>query len=465
MKSAMGRPGQLLGIACLLIISWILPGRVEARDSLPNARFFIEEIQVQGGRTLSNHVLLAHGLLEPEREYDEIHLSDALNRIRKLPFVYDCDFSLKKGSSRGRYVLLIQVTEVRALTFGLHTPDNRDLLLSQREPDQFDGVLLANWRILKRGAFEFYTTLGGGLRYRDDFGGGFHSIGMLYYGLGGERSVSQLEWTSQTGTDLEDAIDLKSNEGREERTTFKHVQHLQGNHWLQLEIYQSKWKNSCSPFLFDFDSDFEPLRKSTSDGVGGSLGWTYNSADDAWLPSRGTVYHLGLDFQERETNYVRPHLWRDHPLEEQQSMFFFDWQHYLPLSTRRVLAFSFGGMSSESEYNLAPSRVHDDQRLNVQHRPFDEWYGYIGADYSFKLNRKWWILQDLRLHYGLALQAGNLANFDSDYPGLIPGFHEFQRGVLSLGISSRNRWGILRFHIKFADYSTRTLDEFEEAAR
>ena len=439
----------------LLVSNWGLANS-------PNARFFIEDIEIVGQKTMSEEVLLAHCLLSKGIEYDEIRLSDALNRIRKLPFVYDCEFSLKKGSQRGHFVLLIKVTEVRNLTFGLHTPDLQDLLNAQREPDQFDGVLLANWRILKRGKLEAYATFGLGLRSRDTFGGAFQGIGLSYYGLTGERSFTNLEFSGQAGIDIQDALDLKSNTALENRMTLKHVQHLAGNHWLITEVFVNEWENSWSPYEQDYNSLDPAFRESKTDGFGFNLGWTYNSVDEAWIPNTGTIFSLGLDYQAADTVYTRPNTWNGTELNQDNLFFFTDWKKYVSLSTRRVLMFALGGMVGDSTYNTISGVLDSSQELHPLKKPFHDWQSYLTLDYGVKISRKRWIFNDIRLHTGVSYQAGNVASLDSNVPGLIPGFHEFQRGLFKIGFSSRNTWGIVRFNINATHYYSRDLAEFQE---
>lgn len=85
---------------------------VEARDLL------IESVTVEGAKRTSPELIVAESLLETGRSYSEVELQAAVRRIQRLPFILDTRFSLRKGSQRGAYELVIAVVETRTFFFG-----------------------------------------------------------------------------------------------------------------------------------------------------------------------------------------------------------------------------------------------------------------------------------------------------------------------------------------------------------
>jgi len=94
-----------------------------AQEEAP--RFLLERITVEGPREAAGRIVKAETLLREGESYSEADLAQAVSRIHRIPFVLDADFSLRKGSTRGAYELLIQVVEARRFQFettvGLYT--------------------------------------------------------------------------------------------------------------------------------------------------------------------------------------------------------------------------------------------------------------------------------------------------------------------------------------------------------
>lgn len=82
-------------------------------DDVP--RFFIESINVNGGSPASERIVAAESRLRAGETYDEAQLRDAMARIQRLPFVISADFRLAKGSQFGRYVLVVDLQQMKPL--------------------------------------------------------------------------------------------------------------------------------------------------------------------------------------------------------------------------------------------------------------------------------------------------------------------------------------------------------------
>ncbi|MEM8932657.1 MAG: POTRA domain-containing protein, partial [Acidobacteriota bacterium] len=105
----------------LAVVGWVVPsGATVAAPATPldEPRFLIESLEVVGNQRVTDEILLAESLLIPGRAYLEAELSDAVFRLRRLPFIYDANFRLTRGSERGRYRLVIEIDEIRRFFFG-----------------------------------------------------------------------------------------------------------------------------------------------------------------------------------------------------------------------------------------------------------------------------------------------------------------------------------------------------------
>jgi len=103
-------PRALLG-AILLMAALA----VRAQEEPP--RFLLERITVAGAREAAGRIVETETLLRPGESYSEAELGQAVARVHRLPFVLDAEFSLRKGSTRGAYELLIQIAEARRFFF------------------------------------------------------------------------------------------------------------------------------------------------------------------------------------------------------------------------------------------------------------------------------------------------------------------------------------------------------------
>lgn len=127
-----GRPriacGPLLALRCTVLAFFVFPvaafpaapspgepgWSVEARDLL------IETVTIEGVQRASPELILGESLLEAGRSYSERELEVAVRRIRRLPFVLDAHLTLRKGSHRGAYELVVAIIESRRFFFGVN---------------------------------------------------------------------------------------------------------------------------------------------------------------------------------------------------------------------------------------------------------------------------------------------------------------------------------------------------------
>src|SRR5215207_2079531 len=114
------RTRTLWSIAFLLLAT--LPAQAQEETPQEPARFLIETVTVEGPKEAPANIVRAETLLREGGTYTEDQLRQAVYRVHRLPFVLDASFSLRKGSQRGAYELVIQANTARWFFFdrGIH---------------------------------------------------------------------------------------------------------------------------------------------------------------------------------------------------------------------------------------------------------------------------------------------------------------------------------------------------------
>jgi outer membrane protein assembly factor BamA len=265
-------------LAVVLAVGWCTAAA--GQDTGP-ARFFIERIEVREASRVSPEVVISESRLREGQEYRESELSDAAARLGRLPFLLSADFSLEKGSDRGRYVLVISVVETKPFFYLLDVrpvlseTDNGgsvDIELGDRLGDgDNEGVIGARWFVGRRGAFH------AGVFARDDnqeFTQDYTAavVGYTQYDLFGTRAFATLNLKRPL-------IDIPG-----------------GDVSPQLVVGIPVTPNQTVTLTFD-DSDFgtdlfsvddeEQEQRNTERLV--SARWAYNTTDDPFTPARGSL--------------------------------------------------------------------------------------------------------------------------------------------------------------------------------
>jgi hypothetical protein len=237
-------------------------------------RFPLERITIEGLRWASPRILVAESRLTPGRDYSESELRDAAARIRRLPFVLRSDFRLEKGSQRGRYVLVIAVTETKPYFLGydsVHQSASGGARATVDKP-----TLGARWFLGARGvAAASYergdlNRFGLGFTQYDLFGTRASIAATLQYG---ERSVHPLpEWSGPQGARFAD--------------------HLTYEVTVAMPLFANQALRASWLRRTDFTAatigDDERVHFLRSPTDAPELAWVYDTTDDALLPARGT---------------------------------------------------------------------------------------------------------------------------------------------------------------------------------
>ena len=253
----------------------VLAGTALAQEP---ARFLIERIEVRNAQRVKPQLILSESLLREGQEYSEAELSAAAGRLSRLPFLLSVDFALEKGSDRGRFVLVIHVTETKPFFFFIDArptviDDSRRSLDYEIDPgsESKDAALGFRWFVGGRGIVHLGTT---GRRSRQGFTSGYSAwaVGYTQYDLFGTGAFATLNIRRPFDSPAEGLISPQLVVGVPVTT----------NQTLTLNYEDTNFRDDDIQFLgLDFHrQDKERVM---------SLAWTYNTTNQPFVPTRGTI--------------------------------------------------------------------------------------------------------------------------------------------------------------------------------
>ena len=417
-----GRPWIRLALAALLApgitpAAGEAPAPTDAPAQIEAASFFIETITVTAER-LSPEIVLSESLLREGREYSEAQLREAVHRINRLPFVLLAEFSLRRGSERGLYELVIQVYEARrwfsqlALGIALNDPidtfridDFGESFLRSEDGDNFDSLIGRRFAVGRRGLlFASFGTEAG-----------LFAVGYQHYNLF-DRNVLFSVTVAGENQSLSQSRAARAQLGIP----------IRGNHALRLLAGWS-W--------FDYDSSFfasgAEIRETELE-----IAWVFNSLDDPVLPRDGTLFELGLAGSRRDDE--RDFLLFDGSrrrldLSRERHAVVGSASRHWPVGARQSLSAGIGGF------------VGDRDRVGRK------WQGEAGVGHQVFLLRnlepgKW---RELRFDTRLSAER---VEYSSDLvaEGLPGGLDAWR---LRAGLVYRNGWGIFQLFVEHLERS------------
>ena len=256
-----------------LSLAWVFSGLAllllavpaSAQEDLAAAepvRFLIESITVEGiDRAAAREIVAKESRVEPGTEVDENQLRQAIYRVRRLPFVIDADFSLQKGSERGRYVLVIRIEMASSIFANLATGAVWESGESGDGNFDWFGSVGARHFVGSRG-----YAFGSIDRFRN------LQLGYTQFHLFGPGSYL----TAALGTNLEDEYDGQT---------------------LSLSLGKPLTANQALRAGVGYgDSDLYDQRSA-------SLEWLYDTTDDPLLPTQGDSLSLSAGYGTSEFRF------------------------------------------------------------------------------------------------------------------------------------------------------------------
>jgi hypothetical protein len=464
------RPPSRAWLAALLLLSLSAPASAReaqptplaplarhaaAQAGAPAATFLIEKIAVVGVRHGSEGIVASETLLVPGRTYSEPQLREALQRVERLPFVVMAEFSLRRGSERGRFELVITVVETKPVFFGglLGVSWSRS-----RGSDSWGA--LASPELGARAFFglssELDVTFGGYGILADgvgDVGGGSLEVAYRHHDLFGHHVVGALS-AGITG-------------GQSRVLSAELAVPLTRTSVVGLHLARSKSKSDFSFPPGSFTSRHETTHLA-------ELSWRRDTTDDPFAPRRGgrlAASGSGTtgDTGTRSSQDPWQSWWNDDTPTA-------DWtgaartrslggsvtgEHYWPLSSSLALGGAASLIASSSHAEGDQSRDAVPARHTVEDA--DTWSGSAQVELLGVIDRKkcrldqcWWSLRTtLRASDGH--HSWDPPKSYWDYPAAGPSLH----GGLDWGsttvtvafqVGLRGRWGTARFELRYDHY-------------
>jgi hypothetical protein len=264
----------------LILLGMAFPAAAQTPAQTPDPpRFLLESVVVEGvQRDAVRQIVTSESLLQPGREYTEQELREAVYRIKRLPFVLDAEFALRKGGERGSYQLVITVEETRLFFFSADVGGQYDGTDERFDPedDRIDWGASASvggrWFVGSQGLV-FASVQG-----FDTVGPSTAQAGYTRYNLfgrGGFASVALL-------TDVSDELDGDAWQGG-----LSVGLPIVGNHSLRADLSWSESENNTF---------FNSRNESRNFG----LAWIYDTTDDPIFPTSGTRLVGGTSYSESE---------------------------------------------------------------------------------------------------------------------------------------------------------------------
>ncbi len=407
--------------------------------------FLVETIVVENAERISPDIVISESLLEEGKEYAETELRDAVYRIVRLPFILDASFSLRKGSERGRYELVITLDETRLWFFGLESIDTY-----WEEPISVNGLSTTDrteasvalggrrWAVGRQGLF--FLALGGNdgtltvgyqqfnLFDRDIFVSGSLSLADCNRDREGPDDPGDEGCrTELTSLGLDPTFSTWSFDGDGAKADLTLEVPMRGNHSLRVRYSARSIENGIRRPAFE-PTSFIRFRDRVD--VGLNVSWVYNSVDDPVFPTDGTVVEAGGDLKALAAEFGA------HPrMESYQFGALVSATRYRPVHRRQAVWLrldAFLGLADVENLPLEGGRRVDDDLEVYDAR------ATLGHSLFLVQSRENGKVRDLRWESDLALFASGTSP-DFDQPD-----NPLEGWRLTSSLAYRNRWGVFR---------------------
>ena len=452
----------------LLLCAFSASVQAQEPPAVEPARFLIETITVESSRKASAGIIEAETLLKEGGTYSEDDLRQAVSRVHRLPFVLDATFSLRKGSERDTYELVIQANTARWFFFDRSVQlvgfDQTYNLGSFGDDDSFSfghsgliggrifvgraGVLYGSWGFQRdltsdsdgaRIGYTHYNLFGRGIAADVSFAtNGCCTTQVIPFGI--DPNLSTWEWLDDDQASMSVSVPLSPRRSLQLGWSERHGQAL--DHARVLAPFFGDQED----FIFDGDQDSRHLEAR----------WVQDTSDEPILPSRGTVLSAGLVYDAYEARDLRADRYvrgPDGTLERVGQVDLPDFEGEQLLATASAIrhwsvtprqSVSAGGQISAGRSRLTNLRVDD---LLMPETDLDVYGGSVSGRHLLRL----WALREPGNMGDLYLDTNVIYSVEATSPDLGLRNNPLTRLELSTGITFRNQWGRLRLLFTYLD--------------
>ncbi len=454
------RPRALL-LGALLLLAAVSVRAQEVNAEPP--RLLIEKISVEGTREAAARIVKAETLLREGQTYTEDELRQAVYRVHRLPFVLDATFSLRKGSARGAYELVIQAQPARWFFY-----DHSFRLFFFDQPVDLDGSF-------GDGADVVYNLPGliGARLFTGRSGVLFASLdnvegvqaGYTHYNLFGRGILAGVSYSYNGLCCVREAVPFGLDPGfvtwqwtESEKASFHLAVPLRTSQSLQMGWSRRTGNGSIRREILE-TQDFRSFLDVTSIGSDvtyerAEIQWVLDTSDDPLLPTRGLTLTAGV---ERSTLESERLLW--FRLQEEAPGFRIE---ELPPFESEYVAASFSAtrhwsitprqtISGTGRLSVGTSTVHNLPTLDGPIARTD--LDVFGASAGFRHAVSLWRSRGDRGFGDLRFETGVELGMETTSPdlGLAQTPNPMERLQVSTGLVFRNQWGRLRVGFVYLD--------------
>jgi hypothetical protein len=395
-------------LAGLFLLFTLVPRGAAAQEP---PKFVIEKIVVQGvQRAAGRQIVADESLLKEGQTYSEQELRLAVYRVKRLPFVVDAEFSLRKGSERGAYELVITVEEATPIFFLAEADAQRFTL---RYPDRRPQTRTLWNKFASVGGRVFVGSHGlvfGSVEKAQHQDGEFFQAGYTQYDLFGAGSFATVQLNTIAGVKGQDSTQSFLSAG----IPLSAAQSLRGT---------LGWASSSQ----DIGTDSSDSREVLS-----SLDWIYDTTDDPLFPSSGTKLDGGVSYDTFRDSF---HARGPFPGEFKSSGHFttiaLSGRHHWPVTARQ---------SFEAELDLVRRETQSDNFLDDRLTEEILIAGHAINLWGYEKSQRY---GDLRFENAIRVQYG-------DDSSSIASYHQASADAIS-SLVYRSRWGVVRASFTYVD--------------
>lgn len=466
LRSRWGHAPLFLALAGALTLACAFPAGAQeeppAEAPTEAARFLIETITVETDRKASAGIIESETLLKEGETYTEDDLRQAVARVHRLPFVLGADFSLRKGSERGAYELVIQTYTARWFFYDRRMQISRfdeAFVLGGAYSNQ-DGYATSQTGVIGGRLFVGRSgMLYGSIGFHEDLvsdDSGIH-LGYTQYDLFGRGIVASLTYGVCCDSEvLPFGIDpnlttWRWNESDQYGLSLSIP--LSANRSIQLGWTESRGEAAFRRSVLDpfGESAFIDVVEGDQSSRRLEALWVHDTSDDPVLPSRGTVLSGGLEYSQYEARGLSAlqYIPDQPPIRVRRPDFEGEMLNAVVGATRH---WSLTPRQSVSAGGRVSAGFSQAMNLDVGDRTFPETeLNVYGASVNAGHILRLWSLREPGNPQDVYIETTATYGIESATPDLGVRNNPLERLNLSTGLTYRTRWGRLRFMLTFLD--------------
>lgn len=439
-------------------LAFLLLAVAPARALEEPARFLIERITVEGPKEAAANIVRAETLLREGETYTEAELRQAIYRVQRLPFVLHANFSLRKGSQRGSYELVIDTQPtrwlffdswVRAFAFDQPLALEDETVRGDRSSLTLGGLAGARHFVGRSG------VVFAALDTQEGIQAGFAQYDLLHRGILATAVVSLSEccvtevlplaldptfssWSF--GTSLKTSLGLSIPLGGPQSVQLG-MSERQGDDGTRNEVLLAPGQRFSR--VIGEGNDLTYRRAEAK--------WVWDTSDDPALPTRGTSISAGMEasrfaaqdltlFQAGQVLGGEVETTSYPSLHSEQVVGAVSALRHFPVTPRQTV--SVQARVSAGQSRLANLATGD---LVLRHVDADYYSGLVGVAHAFTVRRarQSGVLTDVRLESGVEIGV------EKTSPDLGPS--PLERISIHTGLIFRNPWGRVQIVFTYLD--------------